>query len=121
MSCAEDIDTQKRGVVFVFYKTGPNQKFDHQAGRANIRIAASLPGMVVALHFCFDNPKFNLFLSLMLKIVDSYQKNMVVRVKMHHGELAGVYACQIHDIVLLTHIFVSFYQCRARIWNSNIG
>jgi hypothetical protein len=121
MSCAEDIDTQKRGVVFVLYKTGPNQKFDAQAGRANIRMVSSLPGiMVVALHFCFDNPKFNPFLSLFLKTMDSFQKNMMVRVKMHHGKLIGVHTCRIHAIVLLTHI-LWFYQYRARIWNSNIG
>jgi hypothetical protein len=107
MSCAEDIDTQKRGVVFVFYKTGPNQTFDDQAGRANIRIISSLPGiMAVALHFCFDNPKFNPVLSLFLKTMDSFQKNMVVRVKMHHGKLAGVYTCRILDICAADSHFV---------------
>jgi hypothetical protein len=89
MSCAEDIDTQKRGIVFVFYKTGPNQKFDEYSGLANIRVITALPGMVVALHFCFDNPEFNPFLSYFLKTMDLFQKHLVARVKMHHGKLAG--------------------------------
>jgi hypothetical protein len=89
MSAAKDIDTQKRGVVFVFYKTGPNQKFDGQAGWENIRMASSLPCMIVAFHFCFDNPKFSPLLSFFLKTMDSFQKSMVARVKMHHGKFAA--------------------------------
>jgi hypothetical protein len=89
MSCAEDIDTQKRGIVFVFYKTGPNQTYDGKVGLANMRVVTALPGMVVALHFCFDNPEFNPVLSYIMKTMYSFQKHLLARVKMHHGKLAG--------------------------------
>jgi hypothetical protein len=91
MSCNEDIDTQKRGIVFVFYKTGPNQRFDGKAGRENVQLYSALPIAFVALHFCFDNPRFNPLLSLLLQTMESLQNRLVARVKTHHGKLAGVY------------------------------
>jgi hypothetical protein len=86
MSSNEDIDLQKRGFVFVFYKTGPNQKFDGKAGRENVRILSALPITFVALHFCFDNPKFNPLLSILLKTIGSLQNSLLARVKTHQGK-----------------------------------
>lgn len=104
MSSNEDIDTQMRGMVFVFYKAGPNQKYDGKAGRENIKILYALPIMFVSLHFCFDNPKFNPMLSILLTTMESFQSSLLARVKTHHSKLAGAYTCRIHDIVLSTHI-----------------
>jgi hypothetical protein len=83
MVATEDIDTQRRGIVLVFYKTGPNQKQNRRAGWRLPRLTFALPGRAVACHFCYDDKKFNPILSLVLL---SLKRSLRARVKIHHGK-----------------------------------
>jgi hypothetical protein len=78
----EDIDTQRRGIVLVFYKTGPNQKHNRRYGWRLPRLSFALPARAVACHFCYDDKKFNPVLSLVLL---SLENSLRARVKIHHG------------------------------------
>lgn len=82
MVATEDIDTQRRGVVVVFYKTGPNQTYNRRSGWKLPRLTYAIPARAAACHFCYDDKKFNPVMSLVLL---SLEKSLRARVKMHHG------------------------------------
>jgi hypothetical protein len=96
MVATEDIDTQRRGIVLVFYKTGPNQTHKGRSGSWRLpKLTFALPGRAVACHFCFDDKKFNPVLSLVLL---SLEKSLRARAKIHHGAsedtLMAVIVCE---------------------------
>ena len=88
MAAAEDEEVQKRGVVFICYRTDPafsssSTGFDPVSGTRNGQLTQGLPIRIVSFHFCFDSSKFLVSLS---HVMNAFNTDMQARVKVHQGK-----------------------------------
>ena len=82
MTAVEDIETQKRGVVGLIYNVGPQSMADRSAVWKNAQLSATLPLRWTGMHYCYDNPKMQMMLSLAMFV---FGRNMRLRCRTHYG------------------------------------
>lgn len=81
---AEDEDTQKRGIVVIYYAIAQKGcEGKNNSPLQFLRALEDLPARVVATHFCYDSESMQPVLNLMSNNMD---KRMLGRFRSHHGE-----------------------------------
>ena len=80
-AAAEDEETQKRGVVGIFYFTSA-LKAVQELHQRQARLFDWLPLKIVSGHFCFNDPRIRLVKAFLMMVVGRDRR---VRVRMHEG------------------------------------
>jgi hypothetical protein len=106
MAVAEDVETQQKGCVLVFYQSNPSIRvFSTRSLREETRQTLSVfPIRVCALHTCLpDNPAFSL---VKAAVMASSTPEVRTRLRFHSGEwlynntvnrILLPHECQLHD------------------------
>ncbi|KAL3941170.1 MAG: hypothetical protein SGBAC_004424 [Bacillariaceae sp.] len=81
---AKDEDTQKRGIVVIYYGLAQKTYDGRNNGPVHwIRAFGDLPARVVATHFCYDNAAMKPLLNL---VSDHMEPKMLCRFRSHCGQ-----------------------------------
>ncbi len=95
LAAAEDEETQKRGLIGMFYFTNALSTIQ-QLHERKPRIFSWLPIKLVGGHFCYNDPRFRLAKALLLLLMG---KELRVRVRVHQGAMPQI------ESVLSTSMF----------------
>ena len=82
LAAAEDDETQKRGLIGMFYFTNVLPLIQKLYERRPY-LFDWLPIKLVGAHFCHDNPRFRIIHALLLLLIGKKRR---VRVRMHEGK-----------------------------------
>lgn len=115
MSAAEDEETQKRGMVGIFYFTNQMETVQRLFTR-NVKIFDWIPLRMVGGHFCYpppDKASLKLLNACLLLIVGRDRR---VRVRMHEGkQYIDGGGPSSYNICIAGHLIYLFvYPCSAR-------
>jgi hypothetical protein len=86
MYTEEDLETQKKGMVVVFWALGPRDKVEplsFQHLMKQIKTMGSLPLRIAALHFCYDRWYTTPLLATLKVGFDMFTR---LRIRSHYGE-----------------------------------
>ncbi len=86
MTAVEEEETQKRGMVGLFYFVGATSfEFDRKVVEVNNRLSGllkCLPFKFTAMHICFDDPRLSMIKSLLMLTMG---RDSRVRLRIHVG------------------------------------
>jgi hypothetical protein len=84
MVCAEDVETQRKGVVGILWTLGPTGKVSIpiQNLAKQVELSKALPLRIAALHFCHDNYVVQPILLGLKLFLDTFTR---VRLRSHYG------------------------------------
>ncbi len=86
LAAAEDEETQKRGLIGMFYFTNALSTIQ-QLHQRNPRIFSWLPIKLVGAHFCYNDPRFRLAKALLLLLMGKERR---VRARVHQGTIPQI-------------------------------
>ena len=84
MCIAEDDETQKTGIVCVFYNVGPVKmnEFHPAMFAKGASMLKAIPVRIVGCHYCFSDPKIRNIMSIIMMAAGSQNR---ARFRLHHG------------------------------------
>jgi hypothetical protein len=82
MTAAEDVETQKRGCIFVGYNMGKDRKVDRTAAATILRLRNLVPLKVVSSHYCYDDLKMRPMMTVATLIIGRHGR---ARFRHHYG------------------------------------
>jgi hypothetical protein len=85
MAALEDEDTQRGGLVSVNFNVGNHHGLDREFVWKTCHLVNRLPLKIVAMHFCYNDPKLDLLVSLGTYVLDSKNRT---RLRAHSGRFS---------------------------------
>lgn len=78
-----DKETQKRGMLLLFYIVGASGSLDAQQFYRIREFIQAVPTRIIGFHICYDNPKIHPMISLLIKAFDKF---VTARCRSHYGK-----------------------------------
>jgi hypothetical protein len=84
MNAMEDEETQRKGLVTISYAVGADKNVPLQSETLNKsgNLAMALPVRIVAMHYCYDDPRLNERISKFKLVVGTHTR---LRFRVHFG------------------------------------